>query len=852
MNNISIKTFRLFLPCLLLLSFIFFPSCGDSPNTTNNENIKPLILNDRDILRTSVIKGSNNNFSIKSNEEDFEIYKTYNDFYIGNDTTAKNIYLKKYIDKSSNNIEYLLKIDKFLLGHNLVDLQDEYVPLSIKFVAVKPGCGEGFVPGVHNFDIRFDGGIDAVELTPVSNIPITIHVNIPINAVFDIYINDKLLTPGHISAILSDDLTVSVDESIQEGYNSENNTTTQTKTVEFYADSPDTDKFTYSLTGPGINQSGDCARSSHIRYSLVAKDSQEGVYTLSVTSMTTGKTETKTYNLIHSCDDYVEIPGGGPPDIAISYQNQGKFILLNNNNTFNIKNTSPCPSKPLNPCEDIPSIKNQSSELNNNQKQIVPEIKSLNKGLKKEGFTIQSVTTDNLRNSILEKLSEVERLESELKNLVDSIQLSDEVSVNEVIEPEPAEPSEPDPNTGNTPASVSINEARLAELVAQFNTYSGNINKSDSEDMVRAARVLLQEIALYKEVINEYLLIAHTGPKGIIPLITKISNKINNHTNKLNNISFKEATETERQEIGNQLQEVADIAELFENYAAFMQVPDTEGFGTQAFTFKIKAPGDSVDRAEIANNLVQDEAHKQFLKSLELTPEEETRRAYAEAAIDTAAKSTLLLYGPPTSKAEVIGATLALLAKQSPKVAAALMKSPTVLNFLSKSKQAMKDLADTYKLPPGSGGLIPCFCGPEFDAMSKAPGKAKKFFSDAADKLKNFFKSIGHSAANFIAKERANLLNAINLPAKGGYTKAGHALSKHGNRSGSKFPPAQGNPSQVSQQAEEIVRNILDNPASTLTQRHHARFGDVTEIYAPNGQGLRFNSINEFIGFIEK
>jgi hypothetical protein len=69
---------------------------------------------------------------------------------------------------------------------------------------------------------------------------------------------------------------------------------------------------------------------------------------------------------------------------------------------------------------------------------------------------------------------------------------------------------------------------------------------------------------------------------------------------------------------------------------------------------------------------------------------------------------------------------------------------------------------------------------------------------------------------------------------------------------GSLFPKPKGNPEAINQQASAIVEEILGNPNSTVTQRHHARFGEITEIYAPNGQGIRYDSQNHFIGFIEK
>ncbi len=94
--------------------------------------------------------------------------------------------------------------------------------------------------------------------------------------------------------------------------------------------------------------------------------------------------------------------------------------------------------------------------------------------------------------------------------------------------------------------------------------------------------------------------------------------------------------------------------------------------------------------------------------------------------------------------------------------------------------------------------------------------------------------------------------NAANILDKGELTKAGRALQKHGERLGSLFPKPQGNPQAINQQAAIVVVEILENPHSTFIQRHHARFGKIIDIYAPDGRGIRYDSQNNFIGFIEK
>jgi len=74
-------------------------------------------------------------------------------------------------------------------------------------------------------------------------------------------------------------------------------------------------------------------------------------------------------------------------------------------------------------------------------------------------------------------------------------------------------------------------------------------------------------------------------------------------------------------------------------------------------------------------------------------------------------------------------------------------------------------------------------------------------------------------------------------------------LQKHGNREGSTFPSAQGNPGTVNEQAQQIVQEILNDPATTAVQRNTGRFGQVTDIVAPDGRGLRYDANGKLIGF---
>jgi RHS repeat-associated protein len=102
------------------------------------------------------------------------------------------------------------------------------------------------------------------------------------------------------------------------------------------------------------------------------------------------------------------------------------------------------------------------------------------------------------------------------------------------------------------------------------------------------------------------------------------------------------------------------------------------------------------------------------------------------------------------------------------------------------------------------------------------------------------------------AKDIDDLIKAASKIDKGLLTKVGRALQKHGSRPNSKFPKATGNPANMNVQGEKVLKDILSNPSSTATTRHHGRFGEILEIKAPNGQGVRFSkSGDKFIGFIE-
>jgi hypothetical protein len=102
-----------------------------------------------------------------------------------------------------------------------------------------------------------------------------------------------------------------------------------------------------------------------------------------------------------------------------------------------------------------------------------------------------------------------------------------------------------------------------------------------------------------------------------------------------------------------------------------------------------------------------------------------------------------------------------------------------------------------------------------------------------------------------VLSQADDLARAATAIDRGGLTAAGRALQKHGGREGSAFPAAKGNPLSINQQGQNIVDEILGNRGSTTVIRNHPRFGQVTEVRAPDGRGLRYGPDGKFIGFLE-
>jgi len=103
------------------------------------------------------------------------------------------------------------------------------------------------------------------------------------------------------------------------------------------------------------------------------------------------------------------------------------------------------------------------------------------------------------------------------------------------------------------------------------------------------------------------------------------------------------------------------------------------------------------------------------------------------------------------------------------------------------------------------------------------------------------------SAAARVGGSLDDLANAGKAMDRGGLTRAGRALEKHGGRQGSLFPKATGNVAEKNRQGQEILEDILTNPG---TKSSPNSFGG-QDFFDPSGRGARFNQDGSFRGFLE-
>ena len=95
------------------------------------------------------------------------------------------------------------------------------------------------------------------------------------------------------------------------------------------------------------------------------------------------------------------------------------------------------------------------------------------------------------------------------------------------------------------------------------------------------------------------------------------------------------------------------------------------------------------------------------------------------------------------------------------------------------------------------------------------------------------------------------LSNAGKVMDRRGLTKAGRSLDKHGNRFGSVFPKATGNPSSKNIQGQWYLDDILTHPQGRVHFDYHKQFGEIIDVKVPSTGGARFYRDGKMIGFLE-
>ncbi len=86
---------------------------------------------------------------------------------------------------------------------------------------------------------------------------------------------------------------------------------------------------------------------------------------------------------------------------------------------------------------------------------------------------------------------------------------------------------------------------------------------------------------------------------------------------------------------------------------------------------------------------------------------------------------------------------------------------------------------------------------------------------------------------------------------RGGLTKAGRGLAKHGGRKGSHFPKPKGNPSKINKQGQKLLEKILRDPNKKVKEDFFRKYGEIIDIETPKFGGVRYTKDGRFIGFLE-
>ncbi len=132
-----------------------------------------------------------------------------------------------------------------------------------------------------------------------------------------------------------------------------------------------------------------------------------------------------------------------------------------------------------------------------------------------------------------------------------------------------------------------------------------------------------------------------------------------------------------------------------------------------------------------------------------------------------------------------------------------------------------------------------------FDGARRLAGAA---IADSMQKFSNVLYSRRSSSRNV---DFDKLLEAGKAHDRGGLTKAGRGLAKHGGREGSHFPKPKGNPSNINKQGQELLEKILKHPNKNIRTRVRERYGEIIEIKVKKLGGVHYTKDGEFIGFLQ-
>jgi filamentous hemagglutinin len=55
----------------------------------------------------------------------------------------------------------------------------------------------------------------------------------------------------------------------------------------------------------------------------------------------------------------------------------------------------------------------------------------------------------------------------------------------------------------------------------------------------------------------------------------------------------------------------------------------------------------------------------------------------------------------------------------------------------------------------------------------------------------------------------------------------------------------------MNEAAQDIVDDILTTPGTTFTSWTHSSLGQIIDVVAPDGRGIRYSDAGNFIGFLE-